>query len=186
LIMPAPVRPAHVTSLPRGIVFYPKPGGGFSEDYDLRPYRDGDQLRNVHWKVSAKADSLMVREPLIPPPHRRLVEASYWGGARERDLILGRLRWISNYLLSWDMPYYVRIGKDGPVAEITEPRDLTSFIRRTLDGSHNVSPPVTSAPSSFEWVFKIDAMEADDDVRSGMNETMDRVDDYDMLGVKAE
>ena len=186
LVMPAPVKPAHVASLPRGIVFYPKPGGGFSEDYDLRPYRAGDQLRNVHWKLSAKVDSLMVREPLVPPPHRRLVEASHWNGARERDLILGRLRWISDYLLKWDMPYYVRLGKDGQISEITKARDLTSFIRHVLSGSRERLLPATSLPSRFAWVFKIDATETDEETQSEAYETPEVFDDYAVRGVKAE
>lgn len=32
--------------------------------YELREYRDGDTLKQVHWKLSAKLDRLMVREPL--------------------------------------------------------------------------------------------------------------------------
>ena len=32
--------------------------------YELREYRDGDTIKQVHWKLSAKLDRLMVREPL--------------------------------------------------------------------------------------------------------------------------
>lgn len=35
-------------------------GGG----YDLREYRTGDSLKQVHWKLSAKLNRLLVREPL--------------------------------------------------------------------------------------------------------------------------
>ena len=30
--------------------------------YELRAYREGEPLRNVHWKISAKTDTLMVKE----------------------------------------------------------------------------------------------------------------------------
>lgn len=43
-----------------------KSGGGFSDDYEIREYQNGDSLRNVHWKLSAKHDNLMVREPSLP------------------------------------------------------------------------------------------------------------------------
>jgi len=158
LILPMPVKPPFVASLPRGVVFIPKPGGGFSEDYDLRPYRPGDQVRSIHWKVSAKVDSLIVREPLIPPPHGRFVEAMKWNSARERDVILGRLRWISDYLLKWELPYYVRLGDDAPVAEITKPGDLTEYIYRVLSGSQQAIQPPTSPPTHFVWVFRVDAV----------------------------
>lgn len=32
--------------------------------YDLRPYRVGDSLKKIHWKLTAKVDELIVREPL--------------------------------------------------------------------------------------------------------------------------
>ena len=32
--------------------------------YDLRPYRVGDPLKQIHWKLTAKVDELTVREPL--------------------------------------------------------------------------------------------------------------------------
>jgi len=163
LILPAPVKPPHIAALPRGVVFKPKPGGGFSEDYDLRPYRQGDRIRSVHWKISAKFDSLIIREPLVPPPHSRLVEAVPWDGASERDLILGRLRWISDYLLRWELPYFLKMGSDGPVAEITRPADLTEYIYRYLDGSAHTLPAPAAMPAYFAWVFKVDASEAAED-----------------------
>lgn len=33
-----------------------------SEIYQIREYRDGDSLHNIHWKLSAKEDNLMVKE----------------------------------------------------------------------------------------------------------------------------
>ena len=160
LILPAPVRPPHVAALPRGVIFRPKPGGGFSEDYDLRPYRQGDQIRSIHWKISAKLDSLIVREPLVPPPHSRLVHAADWSGSGGRDLILGRLRWISDYLLKWEMPYYLKHGENGPIAEITHAEDLIDYIYRILDGSTQPLPTPASLPARFAWVFSVDARKA--------------------------
>ncbi len=36
---------------------------GPGEDYDLRDYRPGDSLRMIHWKMTAKRDELVTREP---------------------------------------------------------------------------------------------------------------------------
>jgi hypothetical protein len=82
-----------------------------------------------------------------------------WNGARERDLILGRLRWISNYLLKWELPYYVRLGDDGPVAEITRAEDLMNYIYRVLDGTPQSIPAPASLPARFAWVFRVDVKE---------------------------
>ena len=52
--------------------------------YELREYRDGDTIKQVHWKLSAKLDRLMVREPLTAlraalTPGGELDGAEEWG-----------------------------------------------------------------------------------------------------------
>jgi len=157
LVMPAPLKPPHTVALPRGVILRPKPGGGFSEDYDLRPYRKGDPIRSVHWKVSAKFDSLIIREPLVPPPHSRLILAPRWSGSRELRMILGQLRWVSDYLLKWNLPYYIKLGEDGPIAEIARSADLLDYLYIVLSGAAETLPAPSVMPSSFAWVFQIDA-----------------------------
>ena len=159
LVIPAPIKPPHIISLPRGVILRPKPGGGFSEDHELRQYRIGDPIRVIHWKLSAKHDSLIIREPLLPPPHSRLVHLAKWSGPHERDVIIGRLRWISDYLLRWDLPYCVRIGDDGPVAEITSEGDLIKYFYSILDKSASPMPHPVSLPARFSWVFRVNAKE---------------------------
>lgn len=39
-----------------------KGGENPSEVFQIRPYREGDRLRSIHWKLSARADDLIVRE----------------------------------------------------------------------------------------------------------------------------
>ncbi len=39
-----------------------KKGHDFSDVQDVREYRPGDKLQNIHWKLSAKKDALMVKE----------------------------------------------------------------------------------------------------------------------------
>lgn len=38
------------------------PGEDYSELFDTRPYREGDALNRIHWKLSAKEQMLIVRE----------------------------------------------------------------------------------------------------------------------------
>ena len=163
LVLPKPVKPPHVAALPRGVVFRPKPGGGFAEDYDLKPYRKGDPVRSIHWKLSAKLNSLIIREPLVPPPHSRLVRAAQWNNDRERDLVLGRLRWISNYLLKWDLPFFLILGDNAPVVEISEPADLLSYIRNVLEGIPPLIPVSGIKPTRFTWIFRLDGKEGEPD-----------------------
>lgn len=39
-----------------------KKGSDFSEVQEVREYQPGDKLQNIHWKLSAKKDALMVKE----------------------------------------------------------------------------------------------------------------------------
>ncbi|MBQ8412397.1 MAG: DUF58 domain-containing protein, partial [Lachnospiraceae bacterium] len=43
-----------------------KPGHDNSEMFDVREYRNGDRIQNVHWKMTAKQDELMVKENSMP------------------------------------------------------------------------------------------------------------------------
>ena len=43
-----------------------RPGDDTSETFRLRPYQAGDRLSKVHWKLSAKEDTLIIKEPSFP------------------------------------------------------------------------------------------------------------------------
>lgn len=153
LILPPPVKPANTLALQQGTRLQPKPGGGFSEEHDMRKYRPGDPVRSIHWKLSAKLDSLIIREPLVPPPHSRLIQIARWNNAHERDLILGRLRWVCKYMLKWQMPFYVKFADDSTVAEVNDEKDLVDFLCRVLGDKAKVS---NFTPSRFSWIFRIE------------------------------
>ena len=156
LILPKAVMPRSVAMLPRSELRFPKPGGGFSEEYDLRPYRQGDPMNSVHWKLSAKLDSLIIREPLIAPAHSRLVKCAKWNNPRSRELVLGRLRWMSDYLLEQELAFYVQLGDAGSIMEITREEDLVEYLLRELGGTQAFGASVTP-PVRFSWVCHIDA-----------------------------
>lgn len=77
----------------------PKPGGGPGEDYDLRPYRVGDPLRTVHWKLSSKLDGLVVREILEPVQIQVLLTYDHFGSPSELDQVFDRLDALSRGLI---------------------------------------------------------------------------------------
>lgn len=77
----------------------PKPGGGFSENHDLRYYRPGDDLRNIHWKMSAKTGKLVYREPIEPAQKGYLLTMTLCGDADTLDQKMGQLFWLNHTLL---------------------------------------------------------------------------------------
>jgi len=43
-----------------------RPGHDSSELFQIRPFRNGDRIQRIHWKLSAKQDELLVREDSRP------------------------------------------------------------------------------------------------------------------------
>ncbi len=66
-------------------------GGGSGEDYDLRPYRPGDPVRLIHWKLSSKRDELIFREVLEGEKMVPLLTFDHVGTPEEMDRLLDRL-----------------------------------------------------------------------------------------------
>ena len=50
-----------------------RPGHDPSEIYAIRAYIPGDPIRNIHWKLSQKSDSLLTRELALPVASQMLV-----------------------------------------------------------------------------------------------------------------
>ncbi len=76
----------------------PKAGGGFSENHELRLYRPGDSLRQIHWKLSGKTGQLIYREPMEASNNRLLLWLVHGGDPDMLDRKLGRLLWLSGHL----------------------------------------------------------------------------------------
>ena len=95
-VEPEPLEPAELPNLSQFQYrsYHPKPGGGFSEIHDLREYRPGDSLHEIHWKLSAKTDKLIVRE--AEEPNRGLIVLSFdFSGSRAQlDSTLRQLLWL--------------------------------------------------------------------------------------------
>ena len=87
----------------------PKPGGGYAENHELRSYRPGDSLNQVHWKLSAKTGSLVIREPMEPRQGLVLLTMNLRGTLAELDRKFGRLLWLGEYLLEQNVPFVLQV-----------------------------------------------------------------------------
>lgn len=85
----------------------PKPGGGFSENHDLRLYRPGDDLRNIHWKMAAKTGKLIYREAMEPVRRQLQLVLTLSGSPAQLDRKLGRLLYLSTRLLERELSHEV-------------------------------------------------------------------------------
>lgn len=109
-VLPEPVAPKWLPeTLQRpSYTEVPKPGGGFSENYDLRQYRPGDNLRQIHWKLAAKTGTLIYKEPLAPQPDTPILSLILPNTEPAIDDVLGKLLWISRRYLAAQQPHQVR------------------------------------------------------------------------------
>lgn len=99
---PLPLPPAALdqSALSQHTPGRPAPGA-MREFADVREYRPGDALRDVHWKLTAKTDKLMVRESTLfsgASPHLCF---DFCGNAAALSLVLGRVESLSRAL--WEI-----------------------------------------------------------------------------------
>lgn len=87
----------------------PKFGGGYAENHELRLYRPGDNLNQVHWKLSAKTGKLILREPMEPVRGLVLLTMDLCGTPEEMDRKFGRLLWLSCHLLEQGVSHELRV-----------------------------------------------------------------------------
>ncbi len=109
----------------------PKYGGGFAENHELRQYHPGDNLNQIHWKLSAKTGTLILREPVEPQQGQVLLTMHLRGEAEELDRKFGRLLWLGRTLLEQEIPFELRCltGSGVLTYEIAE----ASALQKTID-----------------------------------------------------
>lgn len=122
----------------------PKAGGGFAENHDLRPYREGDNPRLIHWKMAAKTGKLIYREPIVPVREEVALVLTLSGSAKELNRKLGRLLWISDRLLERQLTYHIlcRTGKG----------DLTLQIEDLPSRERALQAILAADPTEGEWL----------------------------------
>ncbi len=110
LVRPKPVAAENPPDMSRYLAnaWRPKPGGGFSENHELRLYRPGDSLRQMHWKLSAKIGKLIYREPMEALRGKAILTLVLRGTPAQLDDTLGRLLYMSHYLVDKGAPHEIR------------------------------------------------------------------------------
>ena len=134
----------------------PKPGGGYSEIHDLRLYRPGDDLRHIHWKMSAKTGKIIYREPMEPVRKGYVLTLTLSGDADVLDRKLGQLVWSSQALTAKGMEHEVRcITGNGEVSfAVRDANDLENGIQTLLEGPAALHETTLQAGASL-WQHHI-------------------------------
>ena len=150
-VRPAPVALETPPDMSRYLVnaWKPKPGGGYSENHELRLYRPGDNLHQVHWKLSAKTGKMILREPMEAIRGLSKVTLELRGSEKELDQKLGKLRWVSLYLLQKEVPHQIQCltGTGMVNLEVAQERDVLSALDVLL------KKPVAEAATEPEYGY---------------------------------
>lgn len=135
-VLPPPVQEDLSQSLEQqlAVSWRPKPGGGFSEQHEMREYRPGDNLNQIHWKLSAKTGDLIIREPMEPLGNQLLLTMNLSGSPTLLDQKLGRLRWLGDHLLSHNLPFslWVHTGAGTLEFSVTTPEGMQECLETLL------------------------------------------------------
>ena len=124
---------------------------GFSEEHELRPYREGDAVNLIHWKLTEKMDSPIVREPQELMRKNVVLCMDCFSAYESEQSVLEQLRCLADLLNENKIPfilYYglrsVRIAGDG---------DFQHFLRSFLSGQtrDEQAQPITSGNDTIVY-----------------------------------
>lgn len=80
-----------------------------SEIYDIREYQIGDPLRSIHWKMSAKKDALLVKEPLEEYGGHSRVLLRLTDDRDKLDLHLGQIIFTSKFFIEHEVSHRIKV-----------------------------------------------------------------------------
>lgn len=135
----------------------PKFGGGYGENHELRLYRPGDNLNQVHWKLSAKTGKLILREPMEPERGLILLTMDITGTAEELDGKFGKLLWLSRYLLEQGVRFEIRAmaGSGLQSCPVACEADLDSAMAALLGCSPASGESIRELEFGASWQYHI-------------------------------
>lgn len=159
-VMPPPLEIPipHVLTRYFSRAWRPKHGGGYAENHEIRPYRPGDSLNLVHWKLSAKTDDLLLREPMEAEQGSLRLTMELNGTPDELDRKFGRLLYLGNWLLNRQTPFELTVlTGNGSMMWLIEER---WFFRKCIDilliAPFAADNSVTEQNETGQWEYFIE------------------------------
>ena len=166
LVLPDPVELEIPPELSRHLMqrWRPKPGGGYAENYEIRQFHPGDNLNKIHWKLSAKVDELMIREPIEPARGLILLTMDLNGTAAELDTKLGQLLWLSRWLLEREVTFDLRVLTGNGIAgwTIRDEEELDKSMQTLLGAPFAKEGTVREQVFHAAWWYHIGGEQNED------------------------
>ena len=110
-VLPTPAAPVPDPTLIDSAeqVLKPKPQG-FSEEHELRPYRAGDSINLIHWKLSSKFDDPIIREPQELIRKHIILAVDLPASYDAQESLLDQLCWLGDSLFAQQIPFGLQLG----------------------------------------------------------------------------
>ena len=156
VVEPKPVPIPHSEEADADAAFAWKPkNGGFSENHELRLYAPGDNLRQIHWKLSAKTGKLIIREPMEPQRDLMLLTLDIRGTGHQQDRKFGRLLWLGRYLLEKGFSFEIRAlsGRGLEVCPVSDSRQLHRALENLLCAPPAEEGSILDQSFAASWQF---------------------------------
>ena len=136
---------------------YKPKAGGFSEVYENREYRPGDPVKSIHWKLSLKSDSLIIKEPQTPLGRRMVLALETPSNEIERVKNIGELRYISRRLLEEGDPHEICYidGEDFKTLHVTNMDEHIKAITAVCLAPETSSGMPVPVPARADWIYTI-------------------------------
>ena len=71
--------------MPRKVYSDEESGDDPSQIFEIRDYRPGDKMQKIHWKLSAKSDSLIVKEYSEPVGFAIVIFVNLFSPGKKED-----------------------------------------------------------------------------------------------------
>ena len=155
-VLPVEEKPAPMPELDQdsAITLKPKPGGGYSEEHELRPYRQGDPLNVIHWKLSSKLDDPIVREPQLMQRKRITLSVTPSSAPEALESQLDQLLYLSRDLIQKGISHRVCFGAHLE-AYVKDENTLNEFLETLLSHQPDGSRGPVDRNKSDELVYSI-------------------------------
>ena len=123
----------------------PKAGGGFAEDYEYREYRPGDPTRSIHWKLTAKMGTPILREGLVPRDRGLILTPVLQPDPGETMAVL---RLTAEALTGAEIPFLLCWQQEGRTVEmpVADRQDWRLAVFRLLSSPADGIAPAADVP----------------------------------------
>lgn len=115
-----------------------KRGTDYNPDYELREYIPGDELKSIHWKLTAKQNRLMVRERLAAGREKMNVLLPLGDDKKENDGLMDALCRVCLQLLEKEYPVQLFCPGKGEELQtwyVAEQGEFERAVTEILSGS---------------------------------------------------